>query len=247
MPISRGVTAALAALTGAGFLAAAPAQAVVGGAEAQASAYPWLGAIGTPWYATRPGGQFCAGSLVAPDRVVTAAHCGALAKVLPGTTVTFGRTDAGDSGGITVGIKDIRIHPDFRVSTFGDTLAFHHDVAVLTLADPVDLPTVDIGAPHGDSATVAGWGVTSDEDDSNSHLRAADVPLLPDAACAAYGADFDPGEALCAGSTDADAANFDSGGPLLVDGKLAGIVSWGKGSAEPGYPGLYARVPALDF
>ncbi|WP_024805242.1 trypsin-like serine protease [Nocardia sp. BMG51109] len=247
MRISRAAAAALtAALVGLGTCAAAPAHAVVGGADADAAAYPWLAALGTPLYATRPGGQFCAGSLIAPDRILTAGHCGALAKVLPGTRVTFGRTDVADSAGTTVGIKDVRIHPGFRVSPFGGDAAFHDDVAVLTLAEPVALPTVKVGAPHGDSAEVLGWGVTAD-DDSNSRLHAATIPLLRDADCAAYGAEFDPREALCAGSPAADAAQFDSGGPVLVDGTLVGVVSWGKGSAEPGYPGVYARVPALDF
>ncbi|MEV5647001.1 serine protease [Nocardia sp. NPDC052254] len=224
------------------------AHAVVGGTPAQASDHPWLAAIGSPAYATRPGGQFCAGTLIAPDRIVTAAHCGVLARTLPGTTATFGRGDNAAGGGLTVAIADVRTHPDFRVSLFGTDLAFHNDVAVLVLAAPVRLPTLDIGVPHGDSATIVGWGATSEDDDSNTVLRSATIPLVPDATCAAaYGGEFDAREAVCAGSPAADTANFDSGGPLLVDGRLAGITSWAKGAAEPGFPGVYARVPALDF
>ncbi len=224
------------------------AHAVVGGTPAQASDYPWLAAVASPAYATRPGGQFCAGTLIAPDRVVTAAHCGVLARTLPGTTVTFGRGDTGAGGGLTVAIADVRIHPHFRVSLFGTDLAFHNDVAILVLAAPVHLPTLDIGAPQGNSATIVGWGATSEDDESNTALRSAAVPLVSDDTCAAaYGSEFDAREAICAGSPAADTANFDSGGPLLADGKLAGITSWAKGAAEPGFPGVYARVPALDF
>lgn len=164
----------------------------MGGTAAEASAYPWLAALGTPIYATRAGGQFCAGALVAPDRVVTAGHCGAVAKILPGTTVTFGRTNMAGPGGLTVAIKEVRLHPDFRVSVFGDDLAFHNDIAMLTLAEPVALPTLAVGPAHGDSAEVVGWGVTADDDMSNSRLHSARIPLLADDACAAYGAEFDP-------------------------------------------------------
>ncbi|MFI5776381.1 serine protease [Nocardia sp. NPDC051570] len=241
--------AALVAAAFLGLAVAGPAQAVVGGHEVDASAYPWLAAIGSPAFPLRAGGQFCGGALIAPDRVLTAGHCAVLAAAVPAALqVTFGRTEMASGGGITVGVKSIRVHPDFHPSLFDGDLAWHHDVAVLTLSQPVALPTVGIGAPHGDSGTVVGWGATSDDDLSNTRLHAATIPLRSDEACAtAYGSDYDPAEALCAGSPVADTGEYDSGGPLLVDGKIAGITSWAKGAAQPGYPGVYARIPALDF
>ncbi len=49
---------------------------------------------------------------------------------------------------------------------------------------------------------------------------------------------------VCAGSTETDTGEYDSGGPLLAEGKLVGITSWGRGAARPGYPGVYTRLPA---
>lgn len=40
----------------------------------------------------------------------------------------------------------------------------------------------------------------------------------------------------------------DYGGPLVVDGTLIGLASWGLGCARPNFPGVYTSVPAFrDF
>jgi trypsin len=51
---------------------------------------------------------------------------------------------------------------------------------------------------------------------------------------------------FCAGyvmppnETGPDACHGDDGGPLVVDGELAGIVSWGVGCGR--YPSFYTKV-----
>ncbi|MEV5832472.1 serine protease [Nocardia sp. NPDC052112] len=232
-----------------------PATAIVGGTTTEASAYPWLGAVGSPLYFPRPSGQFCGGALIAPDRVVTAAHCVQLAQLLPqAITVTFGRTDLRSHDGVTVGVKEIRIHPDFRETDFEGETVHHNDLAILVLDDPRPGPFLEIAAPqpdpraYGDTATIVGWGATSESDTSNTLLRSAAVPIVPNSTCAAaFGSAFDPADMFCAGSTDADTAEYDSGDPLLVSGRVLGLTSWGKGSARPGFPGVYAYLTTLSF
>ena len=192
--------------------------------------------------------------LVAPDKVVTAAHCVDFLSAVPNLlSVTFGRADLSKKDGETVQVKQVWVQPGFKETEFKGETVEHHDAAVLTLARPVNriaLPMIPHGGlyPPAAQTRVFGWGTTSERDMSNAKLREAAVPLVPDARCSsAYGGSFDHRDMVCAGSTTADTCQFDSGGPLVVDGRLAGLTSWAYGCARPGYPGVYTRLSAFTL
>lgn len=230
---------------------ATPASAVVGGDYVSAAPYPWLAAVGSPLFFVRPSGQFCGGALISPDRLVTAAHCVSSLRSAPqALTVTFDRTDMNGHDGTTVQVAKVWVHPGFHETTFNGETVEHYDLAVLTLAQRQARPTIGIADADvfkkGGSGLVLGWGTTSESDFFNTRLKAATVPLVSDAVCAkAYGSAFDSHDMACAGSPQADTCLFDSGGPLVVRGRLAGLTSWAYGCARPGYPGVYTRLPAL--
>lgn len=50
---------------------------------------------------------------------------------------------------------------------------------------------------------------------------------------------------ICAGVAGKDSCQGDSGGAITINGTQVGIVSWGYGCAEEGYPGVYSNVAAL--
>jgi len=129
---------------------------------------------------------------------------------------------------------------------------------VLTLASPLDTgvaPLVgqdeDVYAT-GTPSTVVGWGDTTGRGDYSPTLRKVVVPLVSDSTCgSAYPGGrlgtYDAAAMVCAGERKGgkDACSADSGGPLLIGGKVAGIVSWGDGCALPRKPGVYTRVAAF--
>ncbi|MFD5589325.1 S1 family peptidase [Streptomyces sp. NPDC058733] len=235
--------AAATAVLGTPSAVAAP-QPIVGGTTTTTAAYPFMMQI------TDAGqNQFCGGTLVAPTKVVTAAHCMA-GETTSSVRVVGGRTYLDGTNGTVSRVSRIWIDPDYTDATRGD------DVAVLTLATSMPYATAKYVAPTdtpvyaaGTTARILGWGTTAENGGSSNQLRTATVPIVSDASCkTSYGSDFVQSDMVCAGypSGGVDTCQGDSGGPLLIGGVLAGITSWGEGCAEAGYPGVYTRLTTFS-
>ncbi len=246
----------------ASLMLSSPAQAIVGGQEADEGEYPWMAAIysGTP-----SSGQYCGGTLVAPTVVVTAAHCiDAVFGVYIIDTlfgpifssdvyVMLGSNTLDPSAGEEILVENAYVHPDYNGGG--------SDIAILTLTEASQQQPIAWATPAdaalfapGTMATVTGWGLTSENGQGSNELLEVDVPIMSDAQCETYQSIDDDVE-MCAGYPEGgkDSCQGDSGGPLIVpDGNggfiLAGVVSWGQGCAREESPGVYAEVAAFaDF
>lgn len=235
------VTLVAAGLSGANAKPVEPA--IVGGQDAAIEDFPFTVALRF----AASGEQFCGGTLVASDKVVTAAHC--VAPEEPADlSVVSGRTTLSSDEGTESTVSDIWVHPD------NGTDGANYDVAVLTLTEPVEQQVADLAerddpAYEPDTeATVLGWGRTSEGGRTADHLQQAQVPITSDKYCSgAYGDSYRKSGMVCAGFEEGgkDACQGDSGGPLVVGTRLIGVVSWGEGCARPGKPGVYAKVGAF--
>ena len=224
--------------------ASAAPQPIVGGTTTTTTAYPFMMQI-----TDASGSQFCGGTLVAPKKVVTAAHCMA-GESTGGVRVVGGRTYLNGTNGTVSRVSRIWVHPDYTDATNGD------DVAVLTLSTSMPYtPASYVSSSQssvyaaGTTARILGWGTISENGGSSNQLRTATVPIASDSSCrSSYGSDFVQSDMVCAGYTSGgtDTCQGDSGGPLLIGGVLAGITSWGEGCAEAGYPGVYTRLTTFS-
>jgi secreted trypsin-like serine protease len=235
--------AATTTLLGAPSAAAAP-QPIVGGTTTTTTAYPFMMQI-----TDASQNQFCGGTLVAANKVVTAAHCMA-GESTSSIRVVGGRTYLNGTNGTVSKVSKIWVNPDYTDATNGD------DVAVLTLSTSMSYTPAKYVAPSdtglyatGTTARIVGWGTTSENGSSSNQLRTATVPTVSDSSCASsYGSNYVASDMVCAGYTagGVDTCQGDSGGPLLIGGVLAGITSWGEGCAEAGYPGVYTRLTTFS-
>ncbi|MDX6281906.1 MAG: hypothetical protein QOH03_2977 [Kribbellaceae bacterium] len=218
---------------------------IVGGTLASTTEAPWAIAL-TNSNSAEATGRYCGAALVSANKIITAAHC----MTQPASTYTAiqGRPDLADTSvGRTSAIKSIWVHPGYNHDQN------RYDFAVLTLSRPLTgvpilpLETNPKADRKGVVPTVYGWGDTQDTGPADTLEKLA-VPDLGDATCLAnkeYTANgYSAPTNICAGFVEGgrDACQGDSGGPLVLNGRLLGAVSWGKGCAEPGYPGVYAQI-----
>ncbi|MFE2568615.1 S1 family peptidase [Streptomyces mirabilis] len=224
--------------------AVAAPQPIVGGTTTTTTAYPFMMQI-----TDASQNQFCGGTLVAANKVVTAAHC-MVGETTSSVRVIGGRTYLNGTNGTVSKVSKIWINPDYTDATNGD------DVAVLTLSTSMSYTPASYVASTdtsvyatGATARIIGWGTTSESGSSSNQLRTATVPIVSNSSCSgSYGSDFVASDMVCAGYTNGgtDTCQGDSGGPLLIGGVLAGITSWGNGCAEAGYPGVYTRLTTFS-
>ena len=222
---------------------------IVGGRPVAIADHPWQVAL-LDAGSSAPS-QFCGGSLVAPDAVVTAAHCidnwfvaGDPAKV----DVLVGTKDL-SSGGERLKVRSVAVHPNWNGRTND------YDVAVLRLATPaaqgqsVPIDPAPIATLPKAGTWVTGWGVTSEGGSASDELLGAEVPVVTNEVCRrpeSYGNGITD-RMLCAGEREGgvDSCQGDSGGPLTHRGRLIGIVSWGIGCARRLKYGVYTRVSSV--
>ncbi|MFD0208330.1 trypsin-like serine protease [Streptomyces hirsutus] len=237
---------------------------IIGGSTTTITSAPWMAQL--HYYDDRGTsrtsddiGFFCGGAVVAPTKILTAAHCvkgydwHANGAIVTGTAQLPSDGGADLHGGTVSGVWRQWNHPSYNATTIDN------DIAVLTLpgpvkATPIRMTTSGDTASYaaGKSAKVYGWGRTSStSQDVSETLKAATLPLQSDATCArTYGADFVKGHMVCAGKpaagTDSgttSACNGDSGGPLVVNNRIVGVVSWGvRDCVEKGAYSVFAKV-----
>ncbi|XP_055969067.1 coagulation factor XII [Sorex fumeus] len=232
---------------------------VVGGLVALPGAHPYIAAL--YW-----SDGFCAGSLIAPCWVLTAAHCLQKRPAPKELTVVLGQERYNESCQQcqTLAVHSYRLHEGFSSTTY------QHDLALLRLQEradgscaltspyvqPVCLPRGPASPAQDESMVceVAGWGHQFDgAEEYSSFLQEAEVPLISPERCSApevHGTTFLQGM-LCAGFLEGgtDACQGDSGGPLVCENEdaedqliLRGVVSWGSGCGDRNKPGVYTDV-----
>ncbi len=156
---------------------------VVGGTAVPNGKFPFMAALlDVRRGSTTFDQQFCGGTLIDQNSVLTAAHCVKGMSATP-LRVTLGRTVLNSDQGQKFHVSKIFVHPKY------DDFTLARDAAVLKLSrsvsgiSPIELATVAQNNLEraGRYVTIAGWGSTSKGSPTYpNRMREAQVPIVSD-------------------------------------------------------------------
>ncbi|XP_017075151.2 trypsin alpha-3-like [Drosophila eugracilis] len=209
---------------------------IVGGHSVPISAVPWQASL-------LKDGKHCCGAVIYSDQIVlTAGHCISEDDTI--ITIRVGSSE-GNSGGQVVNVSRIEVHESHGTSYSNDIAVIRLQTRLRMGANVSPIPLATSSPRPGSSASVTGWGAIGWNQKVSNSLLETRVNIVDWKSCRKSYGKILTKEMLCAAAPGKDSCSRDSGGPLVSDGKLVGIVSFGKGCANPKYPGVYVDVAKM--
>ncbi|XP_031842856.1 serine protease snk isoform X2 [Nomia melanderi] len=228
---------------------------VVGGVTATPNEFPHMVAMGKK---TDEGFKIaCGASLIAPEWILTAAHCTHGGS----TDILIGYHDLRNTkGGISTTINETVRHPEYKPPSL------YNDIALIKLnkviqfnnrIKPACLYETYERVPA--KAWISGWGNLEFLGESSNTLQKAELEIIDNIKCALRHTDslrlpngITP-DMICAGAPSEkwskDTCQGDSGGPLQIIHpnnnclfQLVGVTSFGLGCAFDNMPAVYTKV-----
>ncbi|XP_011701836.1 PREDICTED: chymotrypsin-1-like [Wasmannia auropunctata] len=213
---------------------------IVGGKDAPPGKYPYQVSLKR----TFSGDHFCGGAIISEKYIITAAHC-FQNLVSEGEVIV-------DVGSTQLYVPESRYTVDKLIPhpQYNSTLK-RNDVALIRLTKNINFTknakAIEIISENRNfehvGLTVTGWGRTSREGSIPERLQEIVVTGYSQQNCSTFYPNCITDNHLCTlQSSGQGMCNGDSGGAITYEGKLVGIVSFGKKQCASGYPDVFTKV-----
>ncbi|XP_020636785.1 chymotrypsin-C [Pogona vitticeps] len=226
---------------------------VVGGEDARPHSWPWQ--ISLQYQSGNRWAHTCGGSLIAPNWVLTAAHC-ISSRLTYRVVLGKQNLDEEEAGSVAVAVEKTIVHEKWN------SILIINDIALVKLAEavpfsetiqPACLPPAASILPQDYPCYVTGWGRLFTNGPLADTLQQALLPVVDYSTCSKwnYWGSSVKETMVCAGGDGVKSGcNGDSGGPLNCQSgnlwEVHGIVSFGSGLScnLKNKPTVFTRVSA---
>ncbi|XP_067841977.1 granzyme K-like [Heptranchias perlo] len=224
---------------------------IIGGRDVKPHSKPYMASIQVFNNATKSYQHICGGALIRPNWVLTAAHCEFDLNVKP-VHVVLGIDSLKKKSNKALNVKQKIPHICF------DEDSKDNDIMLLQLdseakldkfVNVLPLPKNTKDMKTGTVCTVAGWGKTKvKSNELSDNLKEVNVTIIDRKKCNSRkyynNKPVITNNMLCAGDRKGgkDSCKGDSGGPLICNNVLSGIVSHGTLCGLAKKPGIYTRL-----
>lgn len=208
---------------------------IVGGSTAEEGLAPYQVSLQEGGY------HFCGGSIIDNNWIITAAHCVVYNK--PEEISVLTGTQDLTQPGVSYYVKRIYVHCNYDVPSMHNDIALLHLNSSITLNEKtqvIKLPTRPLN--DGDAVLLTGWGTEEPYGTAPQQLKKVNLNFMKYDPCRKAlrdDPDLDVGHICTFTKSGEGACHGDSGGPVVRNGVLVGIVNWGYPCAI-GLPDVYA-------
>lgn len=220
---------------------------IIGGAAAPAPS--WMVALGD--YSDGKWLNYCGGTLIDKNWVLTAAHCVEEAS-LSGMQVAIGVSDLGQHHARTV-VDQVIMHDTYLSSFIRNIgtgmMEADSDIALLHLKTastniPLAISNKDSQTDYGPASTFSAWGYGGINPDATlTSAQLLKVDLIFQGFRDRWNHDNTQTHIFAGNIYGQDTCRGDSGGPLTAQNSLVGITSYGSRRCGVGQPGGYTFAP----